>query len=53
MGHPIFCGWDGSAVVLCTMPTLATIKLSRRWGTQSFGCGMGEQATASAVEGMG
>src|ERR1700730_9707389 len=27
-------GWEERAVVLRTMPTLATIKLSRRWGTR-------------------
>src|SRR5260370_40701476 len=27
-------GWEERTVVLRTMPTLATIKLSRRWGTR-------------------
>jgi hypothetical protein len=34
MGHPGFWGWEEKAVVLCTMPTLATMELSRRWGTR-------------------
>ena len=34
MGHPGFEGEWRKAVVLRTMPTLATMKLSRRWGTR-------------------
>ena len=37
MGHPNVWGEWRSAVALCAMPTLATMKLSRRWGTRLCG----------------